>query len=239
MQRRWLVSFSVAVHILLVGGDIQQSVCVDPLYYGSCEIPNFVSRWEYQYSCDHVYDPRTDIWRWPTDEEHGVTINPKDVKPGDTIFVRMFPKFFKEVHPYIEHPYIIVSGGECLDKMIDEYKEYLDQEKVICWFGIHANAMAMNHPKFRPIPLGVLQDPYFYKHRDRINKDFQSLRTMTKKKYLVYMNFAYDGKPERQRLRKRFLHEPYCKHGERKEFKDYLKEMAHRYIHASSSPICK
>jgi len=199
---------------------------IDPLYYGSCDTPNFVMRWQYQYFCDHVYDPRVDIWRWPTDEDHGVTFNPNDVRPGDTIFVRMFPEFFKEMHPKIKHPYIVVSAGECLDKMEDEYKQYLDEEKVIAWFGIHANQMAVDHPKFHPIPIGILQDPYFYTHRDRLNKDFKRFRTKTKKEYLVYMNFAYAGKPERKKLRKRFLDEPYCKHGERQEFKDYLREMA-------------
>ncbi len=199
---------------------------IDPLYYGNADLPNFVMRWQYQNFCDHVYDPRVDIWRWPTDQEHGVTFNPKDVKPGDTIFVRMFPKFFTEMHPKIKCPYIIVSAGECLDKMEDCYKQYLEEENVIAWFGIHANKMAMGHPKFHPIPLGVLQDPYHYEHRGRLNKYFTQLRVATQKEYLVYMNFAYTDKPERQRLRERFLRESYCKRGERMEFRDYLKQMA-------------
>lgn len=210
-----------------IRGEVASSAAVDPLYYGSCEEPNFVMRWQYQHFCDHVYDPRTDIWRWPTDEEHGVTFDPNDVKPGDTIFIRMFPQFFKEMHPKIKHPYIVVSAGECLDQMMDEYKEYLDEDKVIAWFGVHPNKMAMRHPKFRPLPLGVIQDPYHYDRRGRLNKYFKELRTTTEKEYLVYMNFAcQDTKPERQRLRKRFLHEPYCKHAEKIEFKEYLKQMA-------------
>jgi hypothetical protein len=210
----------------LLAEETQKQESMDPLFYGACDTPNFIMRWHYQFFCDYVYDPRTDIWRWPTDEERGVTFNPQNVKAGDTIFIRMFPKFFEEMHPKITNPYIIVSAGECLDKMIDEYKHYLDEEKVIAWFGIHPNEMAMDHPKFHPIPIGILQDPYYYKQRKKLNGDFLRLRTTIKKEYLVYMNFAYEGKPERKRLRSRFLHEPYCKHGERQEFKDYLKQMA-------------
>ncbi len=204
---------------------------VDPLYYGEADEPNFVIRWQYQAFCDHVYDPRVDIWRWPTDEDNGVTFNPDDVRPGDTIFVRMMPKFFKEMHPKIKHPYILVSAGECLDKMEDEYKDYLDEKNLIAWFGIHPNEMAMNHPKFYPIPIGVHQKPSNYRKRGRLNNYFKRLRTETKKEHILYINIAaQDTKPERQMLLKRFSKEPYVKHGKLQEFGDYLKETARSYF---------
>src|SRR5689334_9856964 len=100
MKLLWLllISSSAFLGVPCYGGS-------DPLYYGSCDEPNFVIRWQYQHFCDHVYDPRTDIWRWPTDEKRGVTFDPQDVQPGDTIFVRMFPEFFRDMHPKIQHPY--------------------------------------------------------------------------------------------------------------------------------------
>jgi len=79
-------------------------------------------------------------------------------------------------------PYIILTAGECLDKMEDEYKKYLDNEKVIAWFGVHPNVMAMNHPKFYPMPLGILQHPDHFTQKKRVNKYFKRLRTETKKK---------------------------------------------------------
>ncbi len=198
----------------------------DQLYATKSDTPNFVIRWEYQKRCDHVYDPRIDIWRWPTDREKGVTFDTKDVQPGDIIFVRKIPQFFKEMHPHIKHPYIIVTAGECLDKMRKSYKEYLDNEMVIAWYGIHANKLAMEHPKFRPIPLGILQRPDHYTRREMVNNFFTKLRTTTKKKYLVYMNFADFQKPERKKLKKFMKKQSFCKRGERLEFKEYLIQTA-------------
>ncbi len=206
------------------------ALAVDPLYYGETDEPNFVIRWQYQDFCDHVYDPRKDIWRWPTDEEHGVTFDPRDVRSGDTIFVRKIPQFFEEMHPKIKHPYIIVTAGECLDKMKEWYKKFLDKKKVIAWFGIHPDEMAMNHPKFYPIPIGVHQKPSNYRKRGKLDSYFKRLRTTTEKKYWLYLNFADVGKPERQMLRKRFLKEPYAKRGKRQEFRDYLWQTAESYF---------
>ena len=205
---------------------IEHNEFVEPLYYDSYSNPNFVMRWHYQYFCDHVYDPRKDIWRWPTDQVNGVTFDPAEVQPGATIFVRMIPKFFKEMHPRIKVPYIVVSAGECLDKMVPEYKQYLDKEQVIAWFGVHPNEMAMNHPKYHPLPLGVLQHPDHYAQRAKLDKFFRHLRTTISKKYWVYMNFAFAEKPEREELRKLMIDKPFCIKGERQEFNDYLRQMA-------------
>ena len=196
----------------------------DHLFYGEVS-DNFIMRWAFQDFCDHVYDPRMCQYRWPTDRDKGVTFDPAAVEPGDVIFVRCFDKFFREMHPRIEHPYIIVSHGECLEAIQKEHLAYMDEEKVIAWFGIHA--YEERHSKFTPIPIGVLQEPAHYKKRKQMDQFFTELRRTTKKDHLVYMNFAaQDEKPERQMLRKKFIDEPYCKRGARQPFKDYMKEMA-------------
>lgn len=198
----------------------------DVLYSTTSDNPNFVIRWEYQKFCDHVYDPRIDIWRWPTNREKGVTFDPDEVEAGDTIFVRNIPKFFEKMHPHIGYPYIMVTAGECLDKMKKQYIEYLEKDMVVAWYGIHANEMAMEHPKFRPIPIGIIQNPDHYKKRKKLNSFFTKLRTSTKKKYLVYMNFADFQKPERKKLKSLMKKKPYCKRGERVEFREYLTQTA-------------
>ncbi len=198
----------------------------DHLFAPTNHSSNFVIRWEYQHACDHVYDPRTDIWRWPTNEEHGVTFDTDKVQPGDTIFVRNIPRFFEKMAPHIGYPYIIVTAGECLDKMRKRYIEYLDDDMIIAWYGIHANEMAIEHPKFRPIPLGVLQRPDIYEERKRYDTFFRNLRATTKKKHLVYMNFADFGKPERKKLKKFMKNKPFCKRGKKVDFRDYLKKTA-------------
>lgn len=195
----------------------------DPLYYGQSS-DNFIIRWAFQDFCDHVFDPRTDIWRWPTDKKTGVTFDASAVQPGDIIFVRCADQFFAQMHPLIHNPYIIVTHGECLDAMQKNFLHYLDNEKVIAWLSIHA--CEEPHPKFIPIPIGVVQEPAHYKKRKQMNEYFKELRNSAKE-HLVYMNFAaQDDKPERKKVRKLFLEKPYCKRGDRQPFKTYLKEMA-------------
>lgn len=196
----------------------------DPLYYGESS-DSFIIRWAFQDFCDFVFDPRIDEWRWPTDRKKGVTFDPTLVKPGDIIFVRCADQFFAQMHPLINHPYIIVTHGECLDAMQKNYLAYLDDEKVIAWFGIHP--CTVPHRKFFPIPIGVLQEPSHYKKRKQMDDYFKELRTRAVKEYLVYMNFAsQDEKPERKKVRKQFIDKTYCKKGERQQFKSYIKEMA-------------
>ena len=227
MKKLFLLTFiTLIVPLHAEETPILEDKLIDPLYYGEADEPNFVIRWQYQKFCDHVYDPRVDVWRWPTNRENGVTFDPKNVKPGDVIFVRMIPKFFKVMHPQITCPYIILTAGEELDQMRDEYLEFLDKDNVIAWFGIHPNEKAIAHPKFHPIPLGILQQPHHYSKRERWDDYFKELRTERKKEYLLYLNFADNGKPERTRLRKKFLGQPYVKRGARVEFKEYLEQTA-------------
>lgn len=201
------------------------------LIYHNVESHDFIIRWAFQEVCDFVYDPRClsrshdDQYRWPTDRKKGVTFNPADVQPGDVIFVRLIDQFFKEMHPRIKHPYIVVTHGECLEAMKKSYWQYLNEENVIAWFGIHAYVEP--HPKFIPVPIGVLQEPAHHQKRKQMNDYFKELRETSVKEHLVYMNFAsQDEKPERKKVRKQFLNKPYCKRGERQPFKSYLKEMA-------------
>ncbi len=196
----------------------------DRLYYGEVS-GNFVIRWAFQDFCDFVFDPRTDQYVWPTKSQGGVTFDPSKVRPGDVILVRDAPLFFKKMHPRIQHPYIIVTHGEHLDKVSKIYEQFMDEEKVIAWFGIHASKK-VQHPKFFPIPIGVIQQPANYKKRASLHEYFTRLRKTSEHKYLLYMNFADINKPERKRVREMFSHKSYCKRGQRQPFNSYLKEMA-------------
>lgn len=195
------------------------------LYEGEAS-DNFVIRWAFQDYCDHVFDPRTDPYVWPSKSKGGVTFDPEDVKPGDVIFVRDAPLFFKKMHPHINHPYIVVSHGEHLDAIDEEHYAFLDEEKVIAWFGIHASKK-VTHPKYFQIPIGVVQQPENYRKRKQLNALFKRLRSATtEKKHTLYMNFADWQKPERKKVRALFIKESYCKRGERQPFHSYLKEMS-------------
>ncbi len=210
------------------------------LYKNSSNTPDIVIRWQYQYFCDHVYDSQ-DSHYWPTPEHKLVKFNPKKVKPGDTIFIRKISRFFKEMHPKIEHPYIVVSAGDSQDQIIDDYEGYLNEDKVIAWFGVHPNKMAMKHPKFHPLPLGIMQDHDFYDEQEDLNNEFRELREEAEKKYLIYMNFS-PGYADRKQVRELFLNKPYCKTtDEALGYSSYLEEMAECYFALSpegTGPDC-
>ena len=196
----------------------------DALYYGETS-DNFVIRWAFQEYCDFVFDPRTDQYVWPSKSKGGVTFHPEEVKAGDVIFVRDAPLFFRKMHPHIKHPYIIVSHGEHLDAMDKEHNAFLEEEKVIAWFGIHASKK-VSHPKYFQIPIGVIQQPENYRKKAQLNSLFKKLRKTAQKEHLLYMNFADWQKPERKKVRALFIKESYTKRGQRQPFHSYLKEMA-------------
>lgn len=195
------------------------------LFYGETS-DNFIMRWHFQDVCDHVYDPRTSKWAWPT-KPGGVRFRAKDVKPGDIIFARDIPQFFKEMHPKIEHPYVLVTHGEFRDTCYESDLNYLDDEKVIAWFGIHP--CKNSHPKYYPLPIGLKQPakPFSQERKHELNAYLKELRETTPKTKLLYMNFEDERNPERRKLRSLLAKKPYCTVPKKRlEFLAFLKEMA-------------
>ena len=158
--------------------------------------------------CDHVFDTRTGIQDQPTTTEPGgVTFNPGDVKPGDLIFVRKIDLFMATMHDQITYPYIMVTHGDFLDTCKDSDIDYLDSEKIIAWFAIHPTKRA--HPKYHPIPLGVLQKELFgAKDLTTINS-FKELRAKPKSK-LISVTFDDDRNPERAEVLTIFRRKNLC-----------------------------
>ena len=193
------------------------------LFYGTYS-ENYVMRWHYQNICHHAFDPRTNEFMWPT-KSGGVTFDPADVKAGDIIFVRDVGTFFKTLHPEIKHPYVMVTAGEYRDAVKPKFLKYLDDEKIIAWFSVHA--CEKSHEKFHPIPLGIFQDKKYYKPRAELTKLFASLRNAPKQG-LLYMNFGdiRGKKPERAEVIELLAEKPFCFKGERLPFLDYMKEMS-------------
>ena len=87
--------------------------------------------------------------------------------------------------------------------MKEEYLSYLDDEKIIAWFGIHS--CKATHPKFNQLPLGVIQEPNNYKKRKQLHAFFTKVRQESVKEHLLYMNFADLNKPVRKYVRSLFL----------------------------------
>lgn len=192
-------------------------------YYGDVS-DTFIIRWAFQESSKFVFDPRTSKWQWPTSPE-GVSFNPKEVQPGDWVFMRDAVEWFSKMHPLIEHPYILVTMGEWRDAMDDDFLKYLDDEKVIAWFCIHG--CIKTHPKFHLLPLGIFQKREFYDNKSEINGLFKQLRDAPKKR-LLYSNHGdmFGKKTDRKELDAYMVDKPWCHKGTMgMEFIDYMKEL--------------
>jgi hypothetical protein len=193
------------------------------LFYGSYS-ENYVMRWGLQKCCDHSFDPRTNSFMWPT-KPTGVTFDPTHVKPGDLIFVRDVENFYKKFHPKIENPYIMVTAGEYRDAVQEKFIDYLDDDKIIAWFSVHA--CEKMHSKFFMIPLGIYQDKKYYQPRAELTQLFAELRHAPKNK-LLYSNYGdlRGMKPERAEVDDLFEKASFCYKAKRLPFLDYMKEMA-------------
>lgn len=194
------------------------------LFYGM-HSKNYVNRWGFQERCSHVYDPRTNKFLWPTSAA-GVTFNPEDVKPGDVIFVRDVGSFIKKLHPYIKHPYIMVTAGEFRDAVQEKFMCILDSPNIIAWLSVHA--CPVTHPKFHMLPLGIYQDKKFYEARAELTERFAEWRNAPKTG-LLYSNFGdiRGMKPERAEVGALFDDAPYCYKAQRLPFLEYMEEMSH------------
>ena len=188
---------------------------------------NFIIRWAFQESSDHVYDMITNVWQWPT-SDRGVSFKPASIRPGDLIFVRNAPEFFERMHPKIKHPYIMLTMGEWRESVKDEWLDYLEDDKIIAWFSIHA--CERTHPKFYPLPIGVFQRKDIHENRSEMNALFAKLRARPKTK-LLYSNHGdmFNKKPERKELDDYMADKQWCTrstHVQGLEFVDYMEEMA-------------
>ena len=162
--------------------------------------------------------------------EQKKTFNPDSVKFGSVVAMHGsdVPYFFKHYNSKIMHPYIILTFGEYRDAFQESYIVYLENEKIISWFGVHP--FPFTHPKFIPLPLGIkikTHNAQKIKKKDRL---FTRLRNRSKKK-LVYLNFALNN-PQRKLVRNLLKDSPFCfvsdrlKNKGRLSFYAYLKEMA-------------
>ncbi len=193
-----------------------------PLFHGT-HTENFVIRWGFQNACNHAFDQRSMGLKNP----QLVTFDPTQVQPGDIILVRNAPKFFATLHKEIHCPYIIVTLGSYFDRMHEKFLKFLDDEKVIAWYGVHP--CIQSHPKFHALPLGILQRTEFYEKRDELTQLFAQLRQEPRKK-LLHMNFTVRSKPpfkgDRNQVITIFENKPFCHKASHRPFIGYMQEMA-------------
>ncbi len=163
--------------------------------------------------CDHIFD------------EENIPFSPQSVKNGDKIFVKtdLLAQFFQIAHPKIQAKYVLITHNS--DHPIPgPFAQYLDDEKILAWFG--QNAEEVVHPKLHPIPIGLENRYNKNGNPDIVQQCMENFKN-SEKKTLVYMNFAIQTSPtERTKVYRIFEAKPYCKAAPPKPYVQYLQDLA-------------
>lgn len=157
-----------------------------------------------------------------TFEDTGSTVIPDKVKYGDAIFVRtnFLKDFVKKVHPLIANPYILVTHNH-INSSPGEFANLLDDPKIIAWFAKNVDRV---HPKLYPLPLGLANRNW--PHGD-IGIVASVQQTVIPKTIGLYMNFSvYNNKSVRTPVYDLFKTKSYCTISGRKNYRDYLIDLA-------------
>lgn len=151
--------------------------------------------------------------------------NPKDVKPGNVIFVKVefLDEFFNKVHPHIPCRYILLTHNSDPGIPGKHYNK-LNDPKIIGWFG--QNVEGPVHPKLHAIPLGIANR--YWNHGDP--KVFDAVRELIptlEKRILLYMNFDVTScMAERCYVRDLFKNKPFITIGKADAMYNHLVEVA-------------
>lgn len=163
-------------------------------------------------------------------DEKRIPFDPEKVEDGDTIFLSGWALefFFFVIHPKIKRHYILVTHNSDAPSP-GKFEQYLENEKLIAWFG--ANSSVMHHPKFFPIPVGLPN--LYWPHGDilRIHQERQRGFSTTRDIY-VYMNFNPNtNMKERGPVWHYFKDKSFCYSCEPNKSQDnYLQDLTRSYF---------
>jgi len=163
-------------------------------------------------------------------DETNVSFDPLAVKDGDIIFLNPDPfdkrkygkigHFFNVIHPQIQSRYILVTHNS-LFSFPGKYERFLDDEKLIAWFG--KNLDKTNHPKACPLPIGLANTHWPHGNIKVLEQVLQKKESV-KKDILLYSNFAVHTNKKERNLPKSVY--ALAHKAGRKPWKEYLYDLA-------------
>lgn len=142
-------------------------------------------------------------------DETDMRLDPATVKEKDIIFVKTdyLEQFFTQIHPNIQAQYLLISHNAD-HPAPGAYVHYLDDPKIIAWFG--QNPTIMGHPKFRAIPIGIANRMWSHGNPATVDKA-RSLASGMQKKHLLGMNFVVSTHQDvRKPVYDFFVKQPFC-----------------------------
>lgn len=157
-------------------------------------------------------------------DETGGNFHPYKVKEGDIIFVKTekLKKFIISIHKKIRHKYILITHNSDLP-IPGRFASFLDDEKLIAWFGQNVEGSA--HPKLHPIPIGLANKKWNHGNTDLVKQKQVSL-TATNRNLLLYMNFSvHTHFKERSFVANLFMNKSYCTCAPIKPYELYLEDL--------------
>lgn len=193
---------------------IQNSIAAPPRVVGN-RVPSYpyISGDGFRSMADHVYD----------ETDYG--LNSSDVQFGDIVFVKSdkLGDFFNTIHIHIRCQYILIAHNS--DAAVPgEFVSYLDDSKILKWFG--QNPTIMHHSKFVPIPIGVA-NRYVGDHGNIDNYNNFALGAKSKKSCLLGYNFEPgSNRTERGPVHEMFFNKSYVKNLLGWPHRQYLKRMS-------------
>ncbi|MDE3045939.1 MAG: hypothetical protein KGJ02_04775 [Verrucomicrobiota bacterium] len=170
----------------------------------------FVSGDGFRAYADHAHDELT-------------TLEPADVQPNHTIFVKTdkLEDFFCNIHPHIQHPYILISHNSD-NQAPGAFASFLNDPRILAWFA--QNYDGTPHPKMHPIPIGIAN--YMWTHGNpEVLKRVQTKHL--EKRYLCYLNIDISTYPqERFPLFKYLSQTSFCHRTRKLDFEKFLQHIA-------------
>ncbi len=159
------------------------------------------------------------------------SFSPETVAAGSIIYIEVdyVGYFFQHIFPRIQHPIILISHNGDMPAP-GAYKSYLDDSRIIKWFG--QNCDTKTHPKFHPIPIGLANAKWKHGNTHIFDKvlDSLSIRKDLKQMPKLYVNISPETNPVRKKLYHALKKQPFVTLAPRRELAPYLIEMAqHRY----------
>ena len=157
-------------------------------------------------------------------DETDQSLQSDEVALGDIVFVKSdkLGHFFTHIHPGIKHRYILVSHNSDAGAP-ESLEHYLQDEKIIRWFG--QNPSVMHQEKFTPIPIGVA-NRYVYNHGNCANFSPFYEREHNQKSCLLGYNFnAGTHQAERVPLLNHFKSQDYVQNLGAHKHTQYLSNM--------------
>ncbi len=147
---------------------------------------------------------------------------PETVLEGHTVFVRTdyLSKFFEEMHPRIENPYILITHNSD-DPVPGPFKSHLDDPKILAWFGENAEE---EHPKLIPVPMGCANFNWPNGNQKYL-KNVQENKPP--KQHLLHLGLTIQTNyKERWPIFKQLCNTPYCYRTVKKMYEGYLSDVA-------------